>query len=57
MISTMLVASEAEVTLPGLKLLINNQWVASESGKTFATVNPFTGGHSRIGRELPYLVA
>ena len=34
MISTMLVASEVEVALPGLKLLINNQWVASESGRT-----------------------
>jgi len=43
MISTMLVASEVEVALPELKLLINNQWVASESGKTFATINPSTG--------------
>jgi aldehyde dehydrogenase (NAD+) len=43
MASTMLVASEVEVTLPELKLLINNQWVASESGRTFATVNPSTG--------------
>ena len=43
MISTMLVASEVEVALPELKLLINNQWVASESGRTFATVNPSTG--------------
>ena len=25
------------------KLLIDNRWVASESGKTFATVNPATG--------------
>ena len=25
------------------KLLINNQWVASESGKTFPTFNPATG--------------
>lgn len=25
------------------KLLINNRWVASESGKTFVTVNPSTG--------------
>ena len=25
------------------KLLINNQWVESESGKTFATFNPATG--------------
>src|SRR5271163_2275952 len=43
MISTMLVASEVQVDLPELKLLINNRWVASESGKTFATVNPSTG--------------
>src|SRR5271170_7318843 len=43
MISTMLVASEVQVDLPELKLLINNQWVASESGRTFATVNPSTG--------------
>jgi aldehyde dehydrogenase (NAD+) len=42
MISTMLIASEVEVALPELKLLINNQWVASESGRTFATVNPST---------------
>jgi aldehyde dehydrogenase (NAD+) len=39
----MLVASEVQVVLPELKLLINNQWVASESGRTFATVNPSTG--------------
>ena len=25
------------------KLLINNEWVGSESGKTFATFNPATG--------------
>jgi aldehyde dehydrogenase (NAD+) len=25
------------------KLLINNRWIASESGKTFATINPSTG--------------
>jgi aldehyde dehydrogenase (NAD+) len=43
MISTMLVASEVKVALPELKILINNQWVASESGRTFATVNPSTG--------------
>jgi aldehyde dehydrogenase (NAD+) len=43
MISTMLERSEVRVALPELKLLINNQWVASESGRTFATVNPSTG--------------
>lgn len=30
-------------TLPAAKLLINNRWVDSESGATFATVNPSTG--------------
>ena len=25
------------------KLLINNEWVSSESGKTFPTINPATG--------------
>jgi len=39
----MLEPSEVQVALPELKLLINNQWVASESGRTFATVNPSTG--------------
>ena len=43
MISSMLEPSEVQVALPELKLLINNQWVASESGRTFATVNPSTG--------------
>src|SRR5271156_5948025 len=43
MISTMLEPNEVQVALPELKLLINNQWVASESGRTFATVNPSTG--------------
>src|SRR5271170_3150495 len=43
MISTMLEPSEVQVALPELKLLINNQWVASESGRTFATLNPSTG--------------
>ena len=43
MISTILEPSEVQVALPELKLLINNQWVASESGRTFATVNPSTG--------------
>ena len=31
------------VALPELKLLIGNRWVASESGRTFATINPSTG--------------
>jgi aldehyde dehydrogenase (NAD+) len=34
---------ESRVALPPTKLLINNRWVSSESGKTFATINPATG--------------
>jgi aldehyde dehydrogenase (NAD+) len=34
---------ESPVAVSATKLLINNRWVASESGKTFATVNPATG--------------
>src|SRR6202046_4742384 len=43
MISTILEPSEVRVALTKLKLLINNRWVPSESGKTFATINPSTG--------------
>jgi len=32
-----------QVPVSATKLLINNRWVASESGKTFATVDPSTG--------------
>jgi aldehyde dehydrogenase (NAD+) len=35
--------AEKSVALPELKLLIGNRWLASQSGKTFATVNPSTG--------------
>jgi aldehyde dehydrogenase (NAD+) len=31
------------VSLSATKLFISNHWVASESGKTFATINPSTG--------------
>ena len=41
--STVALADEIGVALPELKLLIANRWVASESGKTFATINPTTG--------------
>ena len=34
---------ESQVAVSATKLLINNRWIASESGKTFATVNPATG--------------
>src|SRR5579862_471188 len=35
--------SENRVAVSATKLLINNRWVNSQSGKTFATVNPTTG--------------
>ena len=42
--ATTLAAHAAEhIALPELKLLIGNRWLASESGRTFATVNPSTG--------------
>jgi len=31
------------VSISATKLLINNRWVASQSGKTFPTINPSTG--------------
>jgi aldehyde dehydrogenase (NAD+) len=34
---------ESKVAVGPTKLLINNRWVDSESGKTFPTVNPSTG--------------
>ncbi len=34
---------ENQVAVSATKLLINNRWVASESGKTFPTINPSTG--------------
>jgi aldehyde dehydrogenase (NAD+) len=43
MISTLPVPPEVHVTPSVTKLLINNRWVPSESGKTFATINPSTG--------------
>lgn len=35
--------SDKKVAVSATKLLINNRWVNSQSGKTFATVNPTTG--------------
>ena len=32
-----------DVAVKATKLLINNQWVDSASGKTFPTINPATG--------------
>lgn len=43
MASVMAAPKESRVALPSTKLLINNRWVPSESGKTFATINPSTG--------------
>jgi aldehyde dehydrogenase (NAD+) len=34
---------ERQVAISATKLLINNRWIPSESGKTFATINPSTG--------------
>jgi aldehyde dehydrogenase (NAD+) len=43
MASTLPTPTEVHVTPSVTKLLINNRWVPSESGKTFATINPSTG--------------
>src|SRR5262245_29458914 len=34
---------EHQVRVSATRILINNRWIESESGKTFATVNPATG--------------
>jgi aldehyde dehydrogenase (NAD+) len=43
MVSTLPIPTEVHVAPSVTKLLINNRWVPSESGKTFATINPSTG--------------
>jgi aldehyde dehydrogenase (NAD+) len=43
MASVMSPATDSRVAVSATKLLINNRWVPSESGKTFATINPATG--------------
>ncbi len=43
MISTLPMPTESQTGPTATKLLINNRWIPSESGKTFATVNPSTG--------------
>jgi aldehyde dehydrogenase (NAD+) len=35
--------TKSHVAVSATKLLINNRWIPSESGKTFATINPSTG--------------
>jgi aldehyde dehydrogenase (NAD+) len=43
MATTMSAPPESRVAIPPTKLLINNRWIPSASGKTFGTVNPATG--------------
>src|SRR5580658_5319268 len=43
MASVVSTPAKSPVALSATKLLIDNRWIASESGKTFATVNPSTG--------------
>ena len=43
MISTLPMPTESHMAPTATKLLINNRWVPSESGRTFATINPSTG--------------
>jgi aldehyde dehydrogenase (NAD+) len=43
MISTLPTLAETNIAPAATNLLINNRWVPSESGKTFATINPSTG--------------
>ncbi len=43
MTSVLAVPSEIDIPVLETRLLINNRWVASESGRTFSTINPSTG--------------
>jgi aldehyde dehydrogenase (NAD+) len=43
MISASPLLAETSIVPSATELLINNRWLPSESGKTFATVNPATG--------------
>src|SRR5271165_4626758 len=43
MASVMPHPAEQRVPVSATRLLINNNWVPSQSGKTFATINPSTG--------------
>ena len=43
MISALPIPAETSIVSSPTTLLINNRWLPSESGKTFATVNPSTG--------------
>jgi len=41
--ASVLTPPKEEQAISATKLLINNRWVSSQSGKTFATINPATG--------------
>jgi len=43
MTSALAVPSEIDIPVLATRLLINNCWVASKSGRTFASINPSTG--------------
>jgi aldehyde dehydrogenase (NAD+) len=43
MTSALAVPSEIDIPVLATRLLINNRWVTSESGRTFSTINPSTG--------------
>ncbi|QNI34484.1 aldehyde dehydrogenase family protein [Alloacidobacterium dinghuense] len=43
MASTYSMPTETRIVPSATELLINNRWIASESGETFATINPSTG--------------
>jgi aldehyde dehydrogenase (NAD+) len=43
MASVLSLPNRADIPLPTTQLFINNRWVPSESGRTFATINPSTG--------------
>jgi aldehyde dehydrogenase (NAD+) len=43
MASVLTSLNDSRVAVSATKLLINNRWIASESGKTFGTFNPSTG--------------
>ncbi len=43
MASVMSHPAEQRVPISATQLLINNRWIPSESGRTFATINPATG--------------
>jgi aldehyde dehydrogenase (NAD+) len=43
MSSTLSIPPQSAVALPELKLMIDNQWVVSETQRSFASINPSTG--------------